>query len=114
VSRADRIPPEHEQLEFARNTKTQRVHILCSKETRAWTPVTRMNKDASAMLSLISDPCRMLCGVKLIVGSGGNEFPALWQDGGFDDGDLCMSCVQVLGDESWRAFHADNRGEDVP
>jgi hypothetical protein len=108
---ASRIPPMSEQLQFARNTKTQCVHVLCSEETRHWVPVTRMNKEASAMLSLISDPCRMLCGVKLRVSSAELEHVAVWQGGDFEDDDLCISCVQALGDDSWRAFHDDNRGE---
>lgn len=106
-----RIPSEGELLEFARNTKTGRVHILCGGDARNWIPCTRMNAEATAMLSLISSPCRMLCGVKTLVSSRA-ESPAVWEAGyGFEDDDLCVSCVRALGSQGWRAFHVDNRGD---
>lgn len=106
-----RIPPESEQLEFAQNTSTGRVHILCGGEARNWVPSTRLNHEAEAMLSLVSEPCRMLCGARLLVGSS-DERPAVWTAGyAFDDDALCVRCVRALGCDSWRAFHVDNRGE---
>lgn len=109
---ADRIPPLSEPLEFARNTKTCRVHILCGGEARDWIPNTRMNAEASAILGLVSSPCRMICGAKMLVSSA-VDFPAVWEAGSsFADDELCDRCVQGLGDQSWRAFHEDNRGAD--
>jgi len=107
---ASRIPPPGEQLEFARNTETRRVHIVRYGPTRNWVPsATRESPEAAAIMSLISTPCRMLCGAKLLVGVSDSQ-RAVWEAGeDFDDDDLCIACVQALGDQQWRAFHADNR-----
>ena len=106
-----RIPPLSEQLEFVRNTETRRVHILCYGPARNWVPsATREDPKAAAIMGLISTPCRMLCGTKLLVGVSDTQ-RAVWEAGDdFDDDDLCIACVQALGDQQWRAFHADNRG----
>jgi hypothetical protein len=106
-----RIPPLSEQLQFARNTTTGRVHILVAKGPgRYWVPLTRSpeHPGADLMMGLLTNPCRMLCGAKFLVGAT-DQFPAVRTGGGFDDDDLCIACVQALGDQSWRAFHADNR-----
>jgi hypothetical protein len=107
----DRIPPQGEQLEFARNNKTGRVHILCYGPDRHWIPPTRADAGPAAeVLSMLTAPCRMLCGVRLLAGAFG-QYPAVWMAGdSFADDDLCVACVQALGDQSWRAFHVDNRG----
>jgi hypothetical protein len=111
VSAPTRIPPLSEQLEFARNTETGRVHILCHGPDRHWIPVTRKdNPEGTAVLNLISAPCRMLCGARLFV-SAMDGHQAVWASGDhFADDALCIRCVQALGDQQWRAFHADNRG----
>lgn len=109
---ADRVPPESEKLEFARNTKTGTVHILCHGPHRHWVPPTRKDApaDAAALLNTLTAPCRMLCGTRLLVGAS-DSFPAVWAAGDdFADDDLCTSCVLALGGQQWRAFHADNRG----
>lgn len=110
---AARIPPESEQLEFARNTKTGCVHILCRGPGRRWAPPTRENEDPLSFSGVVHDallaPSRMLCGAKLLVGPFEN-LPAVWVGGDhFADDDFCIACVQALGDQSWRAFHPDNR-----
>ena len=111
MSTKTRIPPLSEQLEFARNTETKRVHILRYGPTRHWVPaLTRENPKAAVILGLISSPCRMLCGAKLLVGVDDKQ-RAVWEAGDdFADDDLCIKCVQALGDQQWRAFHADSRG----
>lgn len=108
---SERIPPMSEQLEFARNTKTGAVHILCYGPDRLWMPaLTREDPKAAAILGLVSSPCRMLCGAKLFV-SAMEGHQAVWASGeDFPDDDLCYPCVRALGDQQWRAFHADNRG----
>ena len=111
MAAAMRIPPLSEQLEFARNTETRRVHVLCSEPARYWLPSTwKGNPEAAAILGLLSTPCRMLCGAKLLVGADDSR-RAVWEAGdNFTDADLCIACVRALGDQQWRAFHADNRG----
>jgi hypothetical protein len=111
MSTPTRIPPLSEQLEFARNTETRRVHVLCYGPARDWVPsATREDPKAAVMMALISTPCRMLCGAKLFVGVDDSQ-RAVWEAGDdFTDDDLCIACVRALGDQQWRAFHADNRG----
>jgi hypothetical protein len=111
-TKAARIPPDGEQLEFVRNTKTGRVHIMCYGPESYWTSPARdeMDPRAVAVLNWVAQPRRMLCGAKLLVGAD-DRLPAAWATGDhFDDDDLCIACVTALGDQQWRAFHADNRG----
>jgi hypothetical protein len=69
-----------------------------------------MDPRAVAILNLIAVPQRMLCGARLLVGAD-ERLAAVWTGGdAFDDDSLCFPCVMALGDQSWRAFHADNRG----
>jgi hypothetical protein len=111
LCQTDRIPPPSEPLEFARNTKTGTVHILCSEAARRWVPSTREDiGDSETIPAALSMPFRMLCGARLLV-SGLEGFPAVWTAGySFADDDLCIGCVRGLGDQQWRAFHADDRG----
>jgi hypothetical protein len=110
MTETTRIPPLSERLEFARNTETRRVHVLCSEPARYWLPVTWEDPKVAMILGLLSTPCRMLCGAKLLVGVDDRQ-RAVWEAGDdFDDDDLCIACVRALGDQQWRAFHADNRG----
>jgi hypothetical protein len=91
---AERIPPPGEPLQFARNAKTGRVHIMrwCPRDERA--PFAEI---------VLSTHTRELCGVDL--------WDAQYVAGdGFADDDLCSACVRVLGDQQWRAFHVDSRG----
>ncbi len=51
----------------------------------------------------------MLCGYHLKYGVPGLRGELVGGDH-FGDEDLCVPCVQALGDQQRRAFHADNRG----
>jgi hypothetical protein len=108
-----RIPPPGADLEFARNTVTGTVHILCHVPERGEPGYTEPEVCASfaeGLAAMFTTPRRMLCGVRLLVG-GADDWPAVWVAGDdFADGDLCVSCVLSLGDQQWRAFHVDNRG----
>lgn len=91
----NRIPPEDERLQFARNAETGRVHIMC------WFP---RDEPAPFTQIVLSTLVQVLCGTNL--------WDSLYvADDGFTDDDLCIRCVRVLGDQSWRAFHVDNRGQ---
>ena len=100
------------ELEFARNTKTGRVHILHDGPERDWVPLTReCAGPAAEVLSMLTEPLRMLCGARMLVGAFDN-YPAVWVAGdSFADADLCIACVRALGDQQWCAFHVDNRGQ---
>jgi hypothetical protein len=114
VRTAARIPPMSERPEFARYNRTGRIHILCYRprygepggpEVDPSRPFT-----AEHLMSALREPAEMLCG-KVFRVSGFDEFPGTWASGDeFDDDDLCIRCVQALGDQQWRAFHVDNRG----
>ena len=88
------IPPLDEQLQFARNDQTGRVHIL------RWCPRGEPAPFAQIVLSTHID---VLCGTHL-------WDTAYVAGDGFADDDLCIACVRALGGQSWRAFHADSRG----
>lgn len=101
------VPPEGEPLEFVRNKRTGRVHILRHLEDRAPGPAVSF---AEGLAKMFTTPRKMLCPVRLRVG-GFDDFPGTWVGGDhFTDDDLCVACVQALGDQQWRAFHVDNRG----
>ena len=108
---ARRIPPESELLEFARTSTTGTVHVVGYGPDSYWVPLLRReNPEAAAILGLLSSPRRMLCGTRLLVSSVDGQ-QAVWESGdAFADDDLCEGCVRAMGDQSWRAFHADNRG----
>jgi len=105
------LPPMSELLEFAQTASTGTVHIARYGDQRYWQPWTRLlSPEAASIASLISQPCRMLCGTRLLV-SAMTGHQAVWIAGdGFADDALCRPCVLALGDQQWRAFHADNRG----
>lgn len=111
MSVAKRIPPPEVDLEFARNTKTSAVHILCYGPAREWVPSTRPSgSPAAIVLGFYTAPCRMLCGAKLLVGVD-ESCPAVWASGDhFPDDDLCFRCVMALGEQQWRAFDSGIRG----
>jgi hypothetical protein len=99
-------------VEFARNIRTGRVHIL------AWTPGPhddgfdpRPVTFAEGLAEMMTTRRRMLCPVSMLLLPGGRGEHV----GGsaFADEELCISCVKALGSEQWRAFHKDNRGEPL-
>lgn len=104
-----RVPDEGEPLEFIQQTKTGRVHILPANAPidRALPgPVT----DAELLYALAASR-PMLCGTRLIVGPD-RTWPAVHVGGDtFTDAALHAKCVLALGDQQWRAFHVDNRGD---
>lgn len=108
-----RIPPPGADLEFARNTATGTVHILCHIPQRGepgYTEPEACASFAAGLAAMFTTPRRMLCGVRRLAGASG-DWPAVWEAGNdFADSDLCVSCVQALGDQQWRAFHVDSRG----
>jgi hypothetical protein len=105
-----RIAPDG-RLEFVRNTKTGRVHIL------PWMPgeVVTIYKphdpaDTKRFIEAMFERTPMLCGTKLQVGAD-EYWPGVYVGGDeFADEDLCIACVNALGGQSSLAFHADNRG----
>lgn len=114
-----RIPPEGEPLSFVRTVRTGRVHI------RSWDDMA-VRADGTDFLDYAdADPAqyladvvfhrtRMLCPVTLRVGPS-EDWPAVPTGGyAFADDDLCFGCVRALGDQQWRAFHVDSRGEPAP
>lgn len=92
-----KVPPLSEQLQFAKNEQTGRVHIL------TWYPRSEPIPFAEIVLST---RVPVLCGVDL-------WHPPYVAGDGFPDEDLCVRCVKALGDQQWRAFHVDNRGPDA-
>jgi len=108
-----RMPLPGEPLRFARNTRTLTVHIV----THAPEPgepgavVREYASFAEGLADMFTTPCHMLCGRRLLVGAF-DSYPAVWMAGSeFADDDLCIACVRALGEQSWRAFHSDERGE---
>lgn len=105
-------PPLSEQLVFARNTKTGRVHILAGPGHDGAEQVRGAFSELSAeqIVEIVLARTPMLCGKRLWAGPF-EHFHAVYVAGDdFPDDDLCAGCVRALGDESWRAFHIDNRG----
>jgi hypothetical protein len=110
--RPSRIPPLREPLEFVRNSRTGRVHIL------EWTPGP-YDEDyepvsvtmAQALSGLVVARERMLCGIAIRLLPGGTRRTGEKIGGEFADEDLCIPCVHALGDQQWRAFHVASRGE---
>jgi hypothetical protein len=107
------IPPDGEVLRFARRNSTGTVHI------REWVP--GYGDDgynpvpvpfAESIAQALMQRTGMLCGqqIRLLPGGPGCEGDGVGGD--FDDSDLCYRCVMALGDQQWRAFHADSRGVD--
>jgi hypothetical protein len=74
-----RIPPLGEQLEFARNNKTGRVHILCYGPDRHWIPPTRADAGPAAeVLSMLTAPCRMLAAPGCLSARSTSTRPCGW------------------------------------
>jgi hypothetical protein len=108
-----RQPPEGEPLNFVRNSRTGAVHVCGHGPDSYYIPATRVTPVVQLVLSLISVPRQMVCGVRLLVGTDARHH-AVWTAGcHFDDSDLCARCVHTMGDQSWRIFHADNRADDT-
>lgn len=92
----DRVPPEGDELEFARNTRTGQVHVIATPyEEDAGT-------EPGQFIQALLSRTPMMCGARLFLG---------WDDGdeavrvsAFADDDLCVPCVQALGDQAPRAF----------
>ena len=115
-----RIPPMSEQLRFARNTKTDRVHILPhvpGRDDADWVepPTVRF---AEGLMQAAETPVVTLCGQRLRIHMAGLASLAKSSPGEFEAGEhltadqLCIACVKALGDQQWRAFHVDNRGPE--
>jgi hypothetical protein len=94
------VPPDDEALQFARSD-TGRVHILSwipGPDDEGWEPA-ESGRWAEALMA----KTLMLCGLRLFL-------PEAKCGGDFADDDLCSRCIHALGDQQWRAFHADSRG----
>lgn len=108
------LPPEDEPLNFARRNSTRTVHIT------EWVPDEPHQQGyspgvpvpfAEGLVGLLLQRHGMLCGQKIRLLSGGPESEGTHVAGDdFEDDDLCFRCVTKLGDQQWRAFHADSRG----
>lgn len=116
MSGAVKVPPLGEPLEFARTESTGRVHILPwspGPEDDGWAEPPAMGF-AEGLAMAAATPVRTLCGQRLRIALAGSNAVASPGDfiggDGFTDDDLCIACVRALGDQQWRAFHADNRG----
>ena len=111
-----RIPPESERLRFVRNNAAGTVHVACWGEhwdADVWNAVTHLpERDQNwgeIAVEVITGPGpEMLCGKHLKYGWFGSPGDLVT---GFSDDDFCAGCIRALGGQSWRAFHADNRGE---
>lgn len=108
-----RIPPLDERLRFVRNTKAGRVHILpwVDGHIERALPGPR-DVSFAEVVNQLAGRQPMLCGASLIVGPD-DDWPAV-RVGSFADDDLCIACVRAMGEQSWRAFHVDNRGSEDP
>jgi hypothetical protein len=99
--------PDHVEIEFACNNRTRRVHVLPyvpSEDEGGPKSVTMSFGEGLAAMA--ATPIRTLCGQKLrigMAGSGTMASPGDFTDI-FEDDDLCIACVRMLGDQSWRAF----------
>jgi hypothetical protein len=113
TKRADRIPPQHADLKFARNNHTGRVHILPyvpDPGEDGYEPEELSFGEGLAQF-MTQGPISMLCGTLLRLHPRFHDEHASYVGGDhFTDDDLCIACVMALGDQQWRAFHADNRG----
>jgi hypothetical protein len=104
------IPPLGARLEFTRNNKTGTVHVM-PHGLESWPSGFRgMNvaADAEKYVNALVMP-RMLCGARAWPSHTRSDLGMVVTD--FSDDDLCARCVRALGDQSWRAFHADNRAD---
>jgi hypothetical protein len=105
-----RIPPEGEPLQFVRNVESGTVHILPVGSDGIERALPDAEVTAAEVLYCVGRR-PMLCGTMLITGFD-ERFPACYTTGyAFTDDQLCVRCVRALGDQSWRAFHADNRDD---
>jgi hypothetical protein len=113
AKKTDRMPPLGADLKFAQNNHTGRVHILPHAPEPGeggYEPVDLSFGEGLAQF-MTQGPIPMLCGTRLRLHPRFHEEHASYVGGGhFADEDLCIACVLALGDQSWRAFHADNRG----
>lgn len=107
--RASRIPPESEDLEFIRNTRTGTVHILPWDDSPEEIPAGDWGDAVAARLA--SPPPGMLCGTRLRHGWPGEPGEPVDE---FGDNDLCVACVRALGDQSVRAFEHPQPGDGQP
>lgn len=115
-----RVPPLSERLQFARNTKTDRVHILPhvpGPDDPDWKEPPTVGF-AEGLMRAAEAPVVTLCGQRLRIHMAGiasfdKSSPGEFEAGEhFTDDQLCIACVRALGDQQWRAFHVDNRGPE--
>jgi hypothetical protein len=102
------VPLPGEPLDFVLNTRTGCVHVV-PRDAGAPADVPPGEWGQAVAATLAGPPPQMMCGTRLRYGWPGAA--GEWVNGGnFTDEDLCVPCVHALGDQSWRAFHSDNRG----
>lgn len=103
--------PDHAELEFARQVRTGRVHILPYRKPESWeddrAPVMLaspfpVNIDDDKVLDAFFGLVTALCGYEGYTAPGG-RLQRTSRDH-FEDEALCISCVRALGDGSNRAF----------
>lgn len=112
--------PDRAEIQFARQARTGRVHVLpyvpdpAEEDERppvllaslppspadvARAAVAGSTDVLDAFLGLV----RVLCGYEAYTAPGG-RLEHVGPDG-FPDEALCVACVRALGDGAWRAFH---------
>lgn len=101
------IPPEGDELEFARNSRTGGVHVIATPYDEDDVPGTDAGPGEFVQALLYRTP--MMCGTRLFLGwDAGDE---AFRVSTFSDDDLCKSCVRALGDQAPRAFIHPRRGD---
>lgn len=108
--------PEHAEIQFAVNLRTGTIHIV------AYTPgpgedgytESELLSFGEGLAAMAATPLKMICGQQLRIAIAGSATRASRGDHTgrpFNDTELCIACVRLMGDQSPRVFEYDEEGD---